>query len=126
MVWVHTTVAHVSMLSLATAAAVAFGCVAFSGVVVGGGGSRVHSEMGLQAVLSPTALCPSFAIKLGDTLNVCWGFGSCYLCFAHRDCDFLSWVFCYFCASELEPGCRQHVPSWAHRATLSPVTLVWQ
>lgn len=32
----------------------------------------MHSEMGLQAVLSPSAVCPSFSIRLGDAVNVCW------------------------------------------------------
>ena len=136
---IHTTEAHVNM-QLAAAAAMAFGSVAFSGVVVGGGGSRVRSEMGLQAVLSPAAVCPSFAIRLGDALSICWGFGcravsyslachsrrNCYLCLAHHDCDLLSCGSSCLCASGLEPGCRQRIPSWARRATLSPVTPVWQ
>lgn len=57
--------------SLATAVAMVFGSVPFSDVVVSGIGSHVCSEMGLEAVLGPLAVCPSFAIRLGDVLSVC-------------------------------------------------------
>lgn len=69
---IHTTEVHVTTLSLATAAAVAFGTVAFNSSVMGDGGSCVGSEMDLQAVLSPTDVCPSFAIRPGDAWSVCW------------------------------------------------------
>lgn len=113
------------MLSLAATAAEAFGSVALSSAVVSGGGSRVRSEMGLQVVLIPAAVCPSFAIRLGDALSS-YGKQNPWLTIAgtattstssHHNCDLLTWVSGCLCASGQEPGCRQHVPLQAHRAT---------
>lgn len=90
--------AHVKMLSLAAAAStMAFGSVAFSGVVVGGGGSCVRTEMGLQAVPIPTAACPSFAIRLGDALSVCWDFGLRAKSLAYRSRRSYSLCLCTSC-----------------------------
>lgn len=115
---IHTTEVHVTTLSWATAAAVAFGTVAFNSSVMGGGGFCVGSEMDLQAVLSPTDVCPSFAIRPGDAWSVCWGFGwravhyslachswcSYYFCLSHCVYDLLSWISCCLCAFGLESG----------------------